>query len=50
VRLTIVSAITEGERLDSRFFQAEQAMGTMDVGLRYGNMSMTGRTTQNVGR
>lgn len=50
VRLTIVSAITEGERLDSRFFQAELAMGTMGVGLRYGNTSMTGRTTQNVGR
>lgn len=50
MRLTIVSAITEGERLDSRFFQAELAMGTMGVGSRYGNTSMTGRATQNVGR
>src|SRR5438552_290242 len=45
VKLTLVTAVKKGQRLDSAFFGLQQASG---ICAKYGNMSMTGRARQNL--
>jgi len=50
VKLTLMSAVNKGMRLDSRQFEAAQAMQTVGVPVRYGNNSMTGRKQKSICR
>jgi len=50
IKLTLLTAVNKGKRLDSRHFEAAHAMQGFGVPVRYGNNSMTGRTKKTVVR
>jgi len=50
VKLSLLSAVEKGMRLDSRQFEAAQATQSSGVTVRYGNNSMTGRVMKKVAR
>jgi len=50
VKLTLISAVNKGMRLDSRHFEAARAMETVGIPVRYGNNSMTGRKQKSISR
>ena len=50
VKLTLVSAVNKGKRLDSHFFALEKAAVSFGVSAKYGNQSMSGRAKQNLVR
>ena len=50
IKLTLLSAVIKGKRLDSRHFEAAHAMQSFGVPVRYGNNSMTGRKMKGIVR
>ena len=50
VKLTLVTAVKKGERLDSLMFSLEQAAMSGGISAKYGNRSMSGRARQNLTR
>ena len=50
IKLTLLTAVNKGKRLDSRHFEAAYAMQSFGVPVRYGNNSMTGRTKKGIVR
>jgi hypothetical protein len=50
IKLTLISAVNKGKRLDSHFFALEKAAVSFGISAKYGNQSMTGRAKQNLVR
>ena len=49
-KLSLVSAVQRAKQLDERFLEGEKASRTMGVFSKYGNNSLTGRSTKNLKR
>ena len=48
VKLTLVTAIKKGERLDSLMFSLEQAVMSGGISAKYGNRLMSGQARQSL--
>jgi hypothetical protein len=50
IKLSLLSAVEKGMRLDNRQFEAAQAAQSSGISVRYGNNSMSGRVMKKVAR